>query len=49
MFIKKTIFTAIIAIVIVISGCKEQNRITLHPDSAGKKIDVLYDGKIFTS
>ena len=47
---KTKIFTAIIATSLTIfSGCKEQNRIIFHSDPVGKKVNVLYDGKIFTS
>ena len=40
----------IIATAVAISiGSGAQNRITLRPDAAGKKVDVVYDGRIFTS
>jgi len=44
--IKSIIFAAAIAISAVGNA---QNRITLRPDLAGKKVDVLYDGRLFTS
>lgn len=44
--IKSIIIAAAVA---TFSGCEVQNRITLNPDPAGKKVDVLYDGRLFTS
>jgi len=44
--IKSIIFAAAIAIS---ADGNAQNRITLHSDWTGKKVDVLYDGRLFTS
>jgi len=46
--------TLIRLIIFVIAGvfftcCEAQNRITLRSDLAGKKVDILYDGQLFTS
>jgi hypothetical protein len=46
-FIIKSIIIA--TAVVMVSDGKAQNRITLLPDPTGKKVDVLYDGRIFTS
>jgi len=46
--INKSIIIAAAAVIFI--GCKEQPpRIILRSDLAGKKVDVLYDGKLFTS
>jgi hypothetical protein len=34
---------------LIVSGCNAENRITLRSDAADKKVDILYDGHIFTS
>lgn len=39
----------IVTVIAMFSGCKTQNRIMLHSDPAAKKVDVLFDGRIFTS
>jgi len=46
LFIKAMIIATAAA---VFTCCKGQDRITLHSDPAGKKVDVFYDGKLFTS
>ena len=43
----KTILMA--TAVTVSSACKTQSRIMLQSDRTGKKVDVLFDGKLFTS
>ena len=45
--IKKLLFFVIAGA--IFTACGAQNRITLNPDQEGKKVDVLYDGKLFTS
>ena len=37
------------AAVVIAIGSMAQSRITLHSDPANKKVDVLYDGRLFTS
>jgi len=34
---------------VITVNANAQNRITVRPDLAGKKVDILYDGQIFTS
>jgi hypothetical protein len=48
----KSLFKTIVLSVAVLGitiGCSAQKGIRIVPDDAGQKIDVLYDGKLFTS
>ena len=39
----------IVIFIAIVSGCNTQNRITLNSDPVNKKVEILYDGQIFTS